>query len=142
MLDTGSSISSLPPDAFAALTSALTANAGFQAVFGSSAANYFTNSNNCRVLAQSKDVLDTTLPPLTLTFGSNPSIAVQAAATESYLVSMGCGVWCPAITSRVPSSSFPSIAAILGAPMLSSNVTVFDRDQQRIGFAPHSPCPP
>ena len=35
---------------------------------------------------------------------------------------------------------FP-LASILGAPVLRSNVVIFDRAKKRIGFAPHAPCP-
>jgi hypothetical protein len=53
----------------------------------------------------------------------------------------GEGQWCPAMTSRTPSASFQDIAAILGAPVLRSNVVIFDRANHRVGFAPHTACP-
>jgi hypothetical protein len=140
MLDTGSSWSSLPPAAFSSLTSAIAASPSFSAIFGS-ASSFFSDPNKCVPLAQTKAELDAELPPLTLTFGSNPSVAVQAAPTESYLLSRG-GQWCPAIVAVTPdANAFPSIAAHLGAPLLASNVVIFDRANQRVGFAPHSACP-
>jgi hypothetical protein len=45
------------------------------------------------------------------------------------------------MTSRTPSASFQDIAAILGAPILRSNVVIFDRANHRVGFAPHTACP-
>jgi hypothetical protein len=45
------------------------------------------------MLSQDKDQLDAMLPGLTLVFGTNPSIAVNVTATESYLVSVGGGQW-------------------------------------------------
>jgi hypothetical protein len=140
MLDTGSSGSSLPPDTFSALTDAIAASPAFAGIFGTAASSFFSGSN-CPLLTQTKAQLDAALPPLTLTFGSNPGVSAQASATESYLLTYGGGRWCPAIVSRAPDSSFPGIAAILGAPMLVSNVVIFDRAQQRVGFAPHTPCP-
>jgi hypothetical protein len=140
MLDTGSSYSTLPPAAFSTLTSTIAANSAFSGVFGANAASFFSSVNTCVRLSQTKAALDAALPGLTLTLGSNPSISVQATATESYLLSRG-GLWCPAITALTPdANSFPNIAAHLGAPMLASNVVIFDRANQRVGFAPHRPC--
>jgi hypothetical protein len=140
LLDTGSSISWLPPSAFNALTSALAASSAFQQVFGAAAPSFFADPNKCVALTQTKTALDAALPPLTLTFGSSPGVSAQASATESYLLTLGNGQWCPAITSRTPSPGFQSIAASLSAPILRSNVVIFDRANQRIGFAPHKPC--
>ena len=93
-------------------------------------------------LSQTKEALDAALPPLTLTFGSSPAVSVQATATESYLLTHGGGQWCPSVTPLAPdASSFPGIAAHLGAPLLASNVVIFDRANQRVGFAPHAACP-
>jgi hypothetical protein len=92
-------------------------------------------------LPQTKAQLDAALPPLTMTFGSSPGVTAQATATESYLLTYGDGKWCPAIVSRAPDADFPGIAAILGAPMLASNVVIFDRANARVGFAPHTACP-
>jgi hypothetical protein len=141
LIDTGSDITSLSPDAFSALTTAIQNDSAFAQTFGSAAASFFASQGNCIHLDQTKEVLDATLPPLTLTFGANPTVTVQAAATESYLLSPGSGLWCPALTSRALTPNFQSIAAILGAPMLRSNVVIFDRANERIGFAPHAPCP-
>jgi hypothetical protein len=140
LLDTGSSISWLPPAAFTALTSAIAASSAFAQVFGPAAPTFFADPNKCVPLTQTKAALDAALPTLTLTFGSSPAVSVQASATESYLLTLGNGQWCPAITSRTPSPSFQSIAASLSAPILRSNVVIFDRANQRIGFAPHEPC--
>jgi hypothetical protein len=140
LLDTGSSISSLSPAAYSALTSAIAASSAFTEIFGASSSSFFSSSANCVQLSQTKEALDSALPPLTLNFGSSPGVSVQASATESYLLSLG-GKWCPAMTSRTPDASFQSIAAILGAPILASNVVIFDRANQRVGFAPHTACP-
>ena len=140
ILDTGSSGSSLSPAAFSALDAAIAASPGFSAVFGATAST-FLGGNGCMALTQTKAQLDAALPALTLTFGSSPGVSAQAAATESYLLTHGDGAWCPAITSRAPDAAFAGIAAILGAPMLVSNVVIFDRANQRVGFAPHTACP-
>jgi hypothetical protein len=87
-------------------------------------------------LSQTKAALDAALPSLTLTFGTSPSVSATATATESYLLTPGGGLWCPAMNSRAPTPSFQNIAAILGAPILASNVVILDRANHRIGFAP------
>ena len=141
-LDTGSSISSLPPAALSALSSAIATSPGFSGIFGAAASSFFSSPDNHVQLSQTKDALDAALPPLTLTFGSNPAVSMQATATESYLVTYGGGEWSPALGPRTPDeSTFPGIAAILGPPILRSNVIIFDRANQRIGFAPHTACP-
>ncbi len=140
MLDTGSSGSSLSPGTFSALTGAIAATPAFSTVFGGAASSFFSGTT-CVALPQTKAQLDAALPPLTLTFGSSPGVTAQATATESYLLTYGDGKWCPAIVSRAPDAEFPGIAAILGAPMLASNVVIFDRANQRVGFAPHTACP-
>ena len=141
MLDTGSSISTLPPAAFSALTSAITASPAFSQVFGAAASSFFASPGSCVHLAQTKAALDEALPGVTLTFGSASPVTAQATATESYLLTTGVGQWCPAIAALAPTPAFQSIAAHVGAPLLRSNVVVFDRANHRVGFAPHAPCP-
>jgi len=140
MLDTGSSGSSLAPATFSALTSAIAASPAFAGLFGPAASSFFSGTD-CVTLTETKAQLDATLPPLTLTFGSSPGVTAKATATESYLLTYGNGQWCPAIVSRAPDADFGGIAAILGAPMLVSNVVIFDRASKRVGFAPHTACP-
>jgi hypothetical protein len=139
VVDTGTSVFVLPTTAFNTLTSSIAANPKFVAIFGNVAASFFSSPNNCVTLSQTKAQLDATLPPLTLVFGSNASVSVQAAPTESYLVSYQ-GEWCPALYAMNPTQAFP-IAAIMGSPVLRSSIVIFDRANKRIGFAPHAPCP-
>jgi hypothetical protein len=160
IVDTGTSVFILATPAYTALTNILGANPAFDQLFGFAApieagtgdgggtdaaaapspgATWFSNPNNCAQLSQTKAELDAMLPPVTLVFGSNPGIEVQAAATESYLITYD-GLWCPALLAQQPGDQFP-LAAILGSPVLRSNVVIFDRANSRIGFAPHKACP-
>jgi hypothetical protein len=130
----------LSASAFAPLTSALAANPQFKALVGENA-KWFDNPDgeSCKKLSKSKDELDQALPPLTLTFGTGANaIAVSALPTESYLAEYD-GTWCSTLVSFDPSAELP-LASVIGAPLLRSNVVIFDRENQRIGFAPHSPC--
>jgi hypothetical protein len=140
LLDTGSDITSLPPNVFSVLTSAIASSPAFSQIFGASASSFFSDASHCVDLTETKAALDQALPPIDLVFGATATVTVHAVATESYLFSPSSGRWCPAVTSRAPTPSFQSIAAILGAPMLSSNVVIFDRAHERVGFAPHRPC--
>jgi len=167
VVDTGTSIFILPTAAFNAITAAIGNTAAFQSIFGTgtpatdagsvgdagdagdagnastaagaAATAWFSSSENCSVLSgETKAELDAKLPPLTLVFGSNPSISVQALATESYLMAYQ-NYWCPALYATDPGPDFP-LASIMGSPVLRSNVVIFDRANQRVGFAPHTPC--
>jgi hypothetical protein len=138
IVDTGTSVFMLSTAAFNAITAAIAASPNFASLFGSDA-SWFSSLGNCQPLSQTKAEIDAALPPLTLVFGTSPSISVQASATESYLVPYQ-GAWCPALLAQDPTQGTP-FAAIMGSPVLRSNVVIFDRANSRIGFAPHAPCP-
>jgi hypothetical protein len=140
-VDTGTSVFILPTAAVTTLTTAIASTPAYAQIFGVSSgdASFFANPENCVPLAgQTKATLDAMLPPLTLTFGSSPSIEVEALPTESYLIAAD-GYWCPTFYGMDPSGDFP-IAGIMGSPVLRSNVVIFDRQNQQIGFAPHTTC--
>jgi len=136
LVDTGTSIFILGQTAFNAVTAAIAASPGFAPIFGSSGAAWFNDPNNCVAVPKTKAEIDAALPALTLTFGSG--VTAQAAPTESYLQSAE-GDWCPAMIGQAQGQSFPA-AAVMGSPILKSNVVVFDRANSRIGFAPHAAC--
>ncbi len=141
LVDTGTSVFIMGTTAYNALVAAIEGDEMFKQIFG---ASFFPASNAqtqaCANVTQSKAALDAALPPLTLTFGSNPAITVKAAPTESYLVNAGGQQWCGSIAGIDQGMSFP-VGAIMGSPVLRSNVVIFDRAQSRVGFAPHAPCP-
>jgi Eukaryotic aspartyl protease len=140
VVDTGTSIFILAPAAFTEVTAAISADAGFQSVFGASGASFLSSPDNCVNLTQTAAEIDAALPPMSLVFGTSPAITVTATATESYLVSYSPGLWCPSLYSNAPSADLP-LASIIGSPMLRSSVVIFDRGGMRLGFAPHAPCP-
>jgi Eukaryotic aspartyl protease len=140
VVDTGTSTLVLQPEAFSSVTGAIAASAGFQAVFGSLGAHFFSSRRNCVTLTQTQADLDATLPSMTLVFGKTDSISVSASATESYLFSPEPGRWCPALYSSVPTADTFPFAAVVGATMMRSSVVIFDRGRSRLGFAPHKPC--
>jgi hypothetical protein len=140
IVDTGTSLFLLQPTAFSAITSAISSSTAFQTLFGTSAASFFSNVDECVTLSPTSEEIDAALPPLTLVFGTSPAISVTATATESYLVSYSTGSWCPTMQSSAPSTSLP-LASVIGSPLLRSSIVIFDRAAMRIGFAPHAACP-
>jgi Xylanase inhibitor C-terminal len=151
-IDTGTSMIDLDVDD--AIIGALAADSAFQKLFGD--ASWF-QSTGCTSVAMSAAELDATLPTLAFTFGSNPPVSVRAGATSSYLEAQpaagGATTWCPAIFPTSGSSfsgtgsggsggpddaGIPNLAGEIGVPFLRSSVVIFDRQNQRLGFAPHS----
>jgi hypothetical protein len=137
VVDTGTSGFLLQTAAYDALTAAIQSNAVFAQVFG---ATFFSSQGACADVTETKDALDAMLPALTLTFGSNPGVSIQAAPTESYLFP-DTKSWCSALITDPSVFSEVPLASILGSPMLRSNIVIFDRAQKRVGFAPHTACP-
>jgi hypothetical protein len=138
LVDTGTSIFALGTTAYDALVAAIGSDAAFTKEFGG--ASFFSGQTPCAASTATKATLDATMPGLTLTFGTSPAITVTATATESYLFALKGEGWCSAIQGFAQGSDAP-VAAIMGAPVLRSNVLVFDRGQKRLGFAPHTACP-
>jgi hypothetical protein len=151
ILDTGNSTFQLPPAAIASFANAIAQSAGWTEAFvadagsssgmdaGNGGAVELLETNGCATTSFSPDELDAKLPPVTLVFAGSPSVSFSVPATKSYLVPVGNGGWCSAFYADEPGPSYPFVAA-LGAPTLRSNVVIFDRGRQRIGFAPHAPC--
>jgi hypothetical protein len=139
MIDTGTSAFILQSEAFNGITAAITNDPQFQSIV-SSDPTWFDSPENCVSIAQTKPELDSMLPALTLVYGTpGASISVTAVATESYLVGYE-GLWCSALDSFTPTNNNP-YSAYLGMTALKSAVTIIDRAGQRVGFAPHVPCP-
>jgi hypothetical protein len=139
ILDSGGPLFYLPSAVFSAVSAAITADPAFQQTVGG--ADWFS-AGGCMSLSPTRAQLDAMLPQLTVTFGANPGVSIQAAATSSYLSiypSGGQTYWCPGIAAWDPSWG-NNIAADLGGPFLDS-IVIFDRQNQRVGFAPHADCP-
>jgi hypothetical protein len=142
-VDTGTSVFLLGSTPYTAISAAIQANAAFTQIFG---AGFFpavpaagqSPEPNCKGgITQTKAQLDAMLPAMTLTMGSSPAIEVQAVATESYLMEIE-GEWCTGMLGY-DFGQYP-LASIMGASVLKSSVVIFDQVQDRIGFAPHTPC--
>jgi hypothetical protein len=136
-VDTGSTNLFLPAQVFTAVTAAIAQNADFQQLFGD--ATWF-DTHDCVTVAKTKAELDAALPPLTMVLGPGPTIAVDSPATESYLEGFDDGAggvyYCPGI---LKAPMMGSVKFDLGAPIMRGKLTVFDRANKQIGFAP-APC--
>lgn len=140
IVDTGASAFLLARSAFTPVTKAIAANAKFKELVGEDA-SWFDNPDgqSCKDLSATKEELDAALPPLEMTFGTGAdAIAVHASPTESYLGQYE-GHWCSTLVAFDPTDDL-RIASIMGAPLLRSNIVIFDREKDRIGFAPHTAC--
>jgi hypothetical protein len=129
----------LPQPVFDALSTAIADLPGFQQLF-KQGASFFNSFDGCVQL--SKAQIDDALPALTMTFGTgNTAFSLDAKASESYLQpEYGSGsteVWCTGI------GTFPGGIpyTVIGGSWLRSHIVIFDRQNNRMGFAPHSPCP-
>lgn len=135
VVDTGTSAFLVSTAAFNSIATAIDSTSAFQDTFGSTAASFLAGEN-CAEVQKTKAELDSALPALTLTFGSNPGITLTATATESYLAPQG-PAWCPGMAGYDIGAP---IASIMGEPILRNAVVIFDRANKRIGFAPHAAC--
>ncbi len=138
ILDTGTPEWVLPPSVVTALANAIGSSPGWSQVFGSTApSSFFTGSgfDTCLPITQTKAELDAMLPPMTLVFGQDQTISVQAAPTDSYLTFVE-EQWCSTLVSQDLSGE--GEVSIIGAPVLQSNIVIIDRANQQVGFAPHA----
>jgi hypothetical protein len=135
IVDTGGPDFIVPTAVFDALTTAIGSAPAFKQRFGGPA--WFTDGR-CTALDESSETLDALLPELTIAFDSGSTL--KASASSSYLIANagnadGDVVFCPGI------STIPGWIFSIGASLLQAAVTVFDRANQRIGFAPRVACP-
>jgi hypothetical protein len=141
VVDTGTSGFVVPTAAFNSLASAIAGTSGFQQAFGAGAgAAWFSSQAPCGAMTMTKAQIDATLPALTLQFGTAPGMTIQVPPSESYLMQYGQYGWCSTMIQIQQGQMFP-LAAIMGAPFLRSQITIYDRGSNQIGFAPHTACP-
>jgi hypothetical protein len=82
--------------------------------------------------------IDAALPPLALTFpGTGGAFTISAPATRSYLLDVGGGMWCIGVSSNPQLAGF----TLMGDIGMRGFVTVFDRVNHQVGFAPGMGCP-
>jgi hypothetical protein len=142
LVDIGTTALVLPNAAFSALAAAAAANPVFRQNFGPAS---FFSGTNCVLPSQglTKAQLDAMLPTLTLVVPSptGQTVTIDLPATDSYLLqqndTQGNAYYCSGIE---PAAGSPPMT-IIGANALHTLVTVFDRLNNQIGFAPQQGCP-
>ena len=85
------------------------------------------------------------LPPLTVTMpeSGGGSFTISVPATMSYLnvqSSAGQTQICPNVLPASALGPAGEIPTILGNPIMRAYVTIFDLENERIGFAPQTGC--
>lgn len=136
IVDSGSTLWSMPTDVYNAFVAALNADVGFVAEFGTS---YWSNGV-CVQNVQPKDVLNLQLPHVAINV-SGSTTALVLLPIASYLIPVpgpnGVYFYCPGV-SPLASSSGDAVQAILGWAVMNQFVTIFDVANSRVGFAPLS----
>ena len=141
--DTGTGAILLPNAAFEPLIAAIGGDANFTAHFPT---NMLTSPGQC--VAATGDVsrsqLDDRLPTLTFVFGgaNNTQVNITLPATSSYLIPLtqpdGTLLYCSTLGSAEAMAN--QAAPLLGNPLMHSQITIFDRDNAMLGFAPQRYC--
>jgi hypothetical protein len=149
LLDSGGQFLLLPLSSYDSVVAALETNAYFMTNFGSS---FFTGNRSSGftaiTIADSPATVDAMLPPLVMDIYGPPNFSISLPASESYLQYAYDGnsfdyipnMFLNDLSSGILGNNVPFIYAG-DVPMLSY-LTVFDRTNQRIGFAePTNACP-
>jgi cathepsin D len=136
ILDTGTSLFYLPAKVFNAILSAINASSGFASLFGATA----LKANGCvRANGVTSAAVDAALPAMAMKLPSTdpgaPDFTLTVNPSQSYLMDTGQGQFCLAMGEGGPTQG-----AILGDAFLSSFVTVIDRQNAQVGFAPDLGC--
>ncbi len=136
ILDTGTSLFYVPAKVFNAILSAINASSGFTSLFGRTP----LKANGCvRANGATAAAVDAALPAMAMKVPSinpgSPDFTLTVNPTQSYLMDTGQGQFCLAMGEGGPTQG-----AILGDAFLSSFVTVIDRQNGQVGFAPDLGC--
>jgi hypothetical protein len=137
ILDTGTSLFYIPTAVEANLISAINSSAQFSTLFPSQVLTDPSGSGDtagCIMAANgvSDAMVDSSLPPLNMTFGS---LTITASALQSYLIDAGGGEFC-----MVMFGGGDSGAMTMGDMFLRGFVTVIDIANEQAGFAPSTHC--
>jgi hypothetical protein len=139
IVDTGGPAFYVPQAVLDAVVASVGANGEFAKRFGDPA-TFYANGLCVASTATAADI-DAALPPLAIDFGDGASARITLAASESYLAPSSffgnlanAKGWCPGIATS------GGITFDVGDTLLRSLITVFDRANRRIGFAPSGGC--
>jgi hypothetical protein len=139
LVDTGGPAFFVPKPVLDAVVAAVGTNGELAKRVGDPASFYARGT--CVASTVTAAEMDAALPPFTLALGDGSPVRLTLPASQSYLVpSSEFGAlanadgWCPGMAT-LPGPGFD-----IGDSVLRSVVTIFDRANARIGFAPHAGC--
>jgi hypothetical protein len=143
VVDTGTSYMYIPNAGETALIADLNANTAFKALFPSQTLTDPTTSNSntagCVTPAAGTTdaMVDAMLPPVSMTFAGvgGGSIKISAKALGSYFEPVGGGQYCLVIYGGGDQGEMT-----MGDVFIRGFVTVIDRANNKVGFAPTSHC--
>lgn len=140
IVDTGTTVNTLPPAPYQALLAGLGKNTGFTDNFD--VGSYQQGKCMVAARASSREAVDAALPKWQLFFvqAGGARATLELDATRSYLAPVvgasGTTYYCPTVLGV--DASEPTI---LGNAMMRQHVVIFDRANRRIGFATPAGCP-
>ena len=136
VVDSGTSIMVMSPDATNAMITQITSAPGYHQLFGTQALTGDATNITCLTSSATSDQVDAMLPPLTVTLAdtNNGTFTLSSPATQSYFIPVG-GEYCFGVASV---ANIP--VTILGDSFLRGFVTVFDVERSQIRFAPQAGC--
>jgi hypothetical protein len=130
----------VPTAAENAMLAAINGDTAFQHLFPSQTLAETSASSCVKASGVTATIVDATLPPLTVTLplAGGGSFSLALAPSQSYLYPAGGGQFCWAFSS---SGKDPAIdGSLIGDTLLAGALTLFDIENQRVGFAPQSGC--
>ncbi len=139
VFDTGTTEIELPTTIFDAMVAQINESPGMAALFPSQTLGA---SNAClRGKGVTAAMVDAQLPALEVSFPSAvagaPDFTLTAAPSQSYLLEMEAGFFCPGIADG---GTGTTAFSILGDTFLRAFVSVIDLQKMRVGFAPDVGC--
>jgi hypothetical protein len=144
LVDTGTELFYMEQKAFNALVGELAGNSAASTIFGDGVLSQgFFDDVSCAttVGGQTRADVDAQLPPLTITFPAveGGSFTISLPATQSYLTytTNGGAQFCAAAQNAGGNGAGYTV---LGDAVLGSNITVFDKANNQIGFVPQNSC--
>lgn len=142
VVDTGTTLFIAPKPVVTSTLAAVNASPGFKALFGDSAALGTIDTPDTFGCVAGPGVttamVDAMLPPLTMTLpgkvAGSPDLSFTVKPTVSYIIDAGDGQWCFTLLDD------PSGLTILGDTIMRAFVTIIDRANQQVGWAPDRGC--
>jgi hypothetical protein len=139
--DTGTSISYIPDPVLNPMIATINNDAAFKTLFPAQTLADTATGDCVMTAGVTSEMVDEMLPKFTVTFPAlgGGTFTVDIPASSSYLYPAGGGQFCLAFSSAGPDATYGSL---IGDTLLTGMLTVFDVQNQQIGFAAAAGCDP